>query len=156
MVDMGVGEDERTDPARVEAVCSDVLDDRLSPHPGSGINEHELVACVDEEDVTVVRIRQVEAHGARAHQMDPVCQFHSTWPRTVSIAIRFGPASYRDSQDSLCGSLYLRLGLLGLHQDDWVTRRHGVAVGPQPFEHDDLLDESQLRNEDRRRHQMWP
>ena len=76
VVAMGVREDDVTDPLRSEALSSHVLDDRLGAHPGSDVDQRELVTPVEQIDVAVEWIRHPEADGPGSDEVDAVRQFH--------------------------------------------------------------------------------
>ena len=62
--------------ARVEAIAFDVLDDGLSPHPGTDVDQRKLVSAIDQVDVAVVGVGEVEAVAARSDEVDALRQPH--------------------------------------------------------------------------------
>src|SRR6266566_2023513 len=64
------------DQARVEAIAFDVLDDGLSPHPGTDVDQRKLVSAIDQVDVAVVGVGEVEAVAARSDEVDALRQPH--------------------------------------------------------------------------------
>src|SRR5262249_47356022 len=76
MISVAMGENDVPDPGRVETVPAHVLDDGLGSHPGPHVDQGQFAAAVKQIYVAVIRVGEVEAHSARAHQMDPVPYFH--------------------------------------------------------------------------------
>lgn len=77
MVGVGVGEDERANPAGGDAVRGDIAHQRLDIHAGTGVDQGRFVAAIHQVDVAIIEVGDANAGSAAADHIDIVEKLHS-------------------------------------------------------------------------------
>src|SRR5579883_1406986 len=71
---------------RIQSVRAHVGDNSLQPHPGTAIDQRQLVSPVQNVHVTIKRIGYFESVPAAANQIYSLGQLHSAPPPAASVA----------------------------------------------------------------------